>query len=238
MNDEWYYLHGANCVGPYPAASIRAALDARTLSPDTLVWRNGMHTWTPIRATREICTPSIPPPPPRVAVSQDGSPGLAVPKPFRIVGSYVYLAEGHQLPDSHCVCCGLPSTKRRRKNFGFTPVVVWFAIIVPLVLIILLCCLHKSRSLRFGLCDEHAKSTLIKDIICWTCGLGFLPLLLMAVSSSSSSLSTLWGVLGTVAFITCIVFCNLPRPLKIVGLENGYIKLNGVCNALKQSLKG
>lgn len=226
MSDEWYYLDGEKPAGPYPAILIRTALDTRDLSPDTLIWRAGMDTWTPIRSRPEIFPPSIPPPPPRVAVLQGGPTELTVPRPFRVAGSYVYLAEGYQLPDSHCVCCGLPSTKRYRKAFGFTPPGVWFAIVIPLVLVILFCCLHKSRSLRFGLCDEHAKTTLIRDIICWTCGLGFIPLFLIA------------GLFGAIPLVTFVVFCYLPRPLKIVGLENGYIKLNGVCNALKQSLRG
>ena len=238
MNDEWYYLDGADPLGPHSAASIRAAVDDQTLSPDTLVWRTGMDTWTPIRATREICPPSMPPPPPRVAVLQNGPPGLPVPLPFRIVGNYVYLAEGHQLPDSHCVCCGLPSTKRRRKNFGYTPVGMWFAILMPLVLPILFACLHKSRRLRFGLCEEHAKTTLIKDIIWATCGLSFLPLWVIAGSTSSSALATFFGWLGAAVFVTFVAFCYIPRPLKIVGFENGYIALNGVCNALKHTLKG
>jgi hypothetical protein len=237
MNDEWYYLDGANTVGPYSAVSIRNALGARTLSLDTLIWRSGMDTWIPIRASREICPPNIPPPPPRVAVSQDGQPGLAVPRPFRVVGSYVYLAEGHQLPDSYCVCCGLPSTKRGRKNFGYTPAAVWLSIIMPLLLIILICCLHKSRSLQFGLCEKHAKSMLIKDITCWTAGFSFIPLWFIAASAQSSSLAALCGWLGLLAFITFIISCCLARPIQIVGFENGYIKLNGVCNALKQSLK-
>lgn len=238
MNDDWYYLDGSNSVGPVTASSLRAAMAQGTINSETLVWREGMDKWSPIRTMPDVGRVNTPPPPPQVGEIIGGRPGLDVPRPVRIVGSRVLLAEGYQLPDSHCVCCGSPSVRRYTRSFGYTPPAVWIAVIAPVILIILLGCLHKERKLRFGLCSEHAQRNLTMNLICWVSGILFIPTWIWASSIDDSSLSTTVAVLGFALFVNWIVFCNLARPLKIEGLENGYIKIRGVCATLRQILKG
>ena len=238
MNDEWYYLSGSESVGPIAVSDLRAAISQGTITPETLVWKEGLEGWAPVRSMPDISRVTTPPPPPRVGEVIGGPPGLAVPSPIRIVGKRILLAEGFQLPDSHCVSCGKPSHRRYSRNFGYTPPAVWISIIAPIIWIILMVCLHKERKLRFGLCEEHTQKNLIMNLICWGSGLLFIPFWIWAGNIESSSLSTVVALLGFALFVNWIVFCNLARPLKIEGLDNGYIKLRGVCSSLRQSLKG
>lgn len=235
MNDDWHYLDGSNSVGPVAASSLRAAIEQGTISAETLVWREGMERWSPIRTIPDLGRVCTPPPPPQVAEILGMRPGLDVPRPLRIVGSRVLLAEGYQLPDSHCVCYGSPSEVYKK---------FWIHTTCRMDrgdctgnLIILLVCLHKERKLRFGLCNEHAQRTLIMNLICWGSGILFIPAWFWASSIDNSTLSTVVALLEFALFLNWIVFCNLARPLKVEGLENGYIKIRGVCATLRQTLK-
>lgn len=51
MNDEWHYLDGTNSVGPMDATALRAALTEGRITRETLVWRQGMEGWSPIRVS-------------------------------------------------------------------------------------------------------------------------------------------------------------------------------------------
>jgi hypothetical protein len=234
MNDEWYYLNGSVSIGPITLASIRTKVDQGAMASDTLVWREGMKSWSPVGSVYEINHVSTPPPPPGYAEPVGAAGGLAVPRPLRVVGSSIMLAEGYQLPDSYCVCCGRQSHRKYSRNFGHTPPVVWVALIAPIVWIILFACLHKERRLRFGLCEQHARRILIMNLVCWISGSMFIPLLILGASHEIPFLV----VFGLLVFINWIVFCHLARPLAIEGLENGYIKIRGVCRAMRESLKG
>lgn len=228
--DEFRWADGRNCATCRAHRGKNYSRDARLAPGDG---RLVSHQSLP-----EISRTTTPPPPPRVAELVDGPPGLAVPRSVRIVGKRVLLAEGYQLPNSQCVSCGLPAHRKLSRSFGYTPPAVWIAIINPLLWLILIACLHKERKLRFGLCAEHAQKTLIMNLICWASGLLFIPFWIWAAYIDDSTISTTVGVLGFVLFVNWIVFCNLARPIKIEGLENGYIKIRGVCSALRQSLKG
>jgi hypothetical protein len=46
---NWFYHDGSKQVGPVSEADVRAALAAGILRPDSLVWRQGMANWQPLR---------------------------------------------------------------------------------------------------------------------------------------------------------------------------------------------
>ena len=56
MNDEvhWYYDQAGTRQGPIPESQLRALRDQRTITDDTLVWREGMDDW---RTLKECQTP-------------------------------------------------------------------------------------------------------------------------------------------------------------------------------------
>jgi len=53
--------------GPYSTEQLSQMAAQKTISPDTLVWKQGMSNWTAAKSVPEltnIFTPSAPPPPP------------------------------------------------------------------------------------------------------------------------------------------------------------------------------
>jgi serine/threonine protein kinase len=157
-------------------------------------------------------------------------------KPIRVEKKHVILHEGYQLPTSHCICCGNLSTKQLKRNFGYTPWGIWVAAIAPIILGILYLCLHKNRSLSFGLCAEHAKSNLMKQWICYSTGILFALFVVLAANTRSESVSEFLAILGFLLFLTWVVLCQIPRPMKIVALKDGYIKLAGISTPFKNLL--
>jgi hypothetical protein len=72
---NWYYESGGGQQGPVAESELDRLLDARTITPDTLVWREGMAGWAPLRTAR----PATPPPP--ASNAQPDVDGSDVPQP-------------------------------------------------------------------------------------------------------------------------------------------------------------
>lgn len=51
---QWYYGSSAGQTGPVEDHEIRALIAGGTVTPETLVWRDGMQDWTPLRAVPEL----------------------------------------------------------------------------------------------------------------------------------------------------------------------------------------
>jgi hypothetical protein len=56
---EWYFAEGQERRGPITEEALRANLASGRLTPDTLIWRQGMADWAPVRTT---LVPDLPPP--------------------------------------------------------------------------------------------------------------------------------------------------------------------------------
>ncbi len=63
---DWYYLEEGGSRGPVPASHLRQLVASGVLSPDTLVWREGMTDWLPA-SELGLTVRAVPPPPPRSA---------------------------------------------------------------------------------------------------------------------------------------------------------------------------
>jgi serine/threonine protein kinase len=157
-------------------------------------------------------------------------------KVIKLTKKHVFLHEGYQLPSSHCICCGNPSFKHFKRNFGYTPWGVWVAAISPVILGILYLCLHKNRSLSYGLCAEHAKSNLVKNWTCYSAGILFIPFAICSASTRINNLSVSCAILSFICFVIWVVFCHIARPMKIVALDKGRIKLAGISAPFKSLL--
>lgn len=48
---EWYYAQGDKQVGPVPYVAIRSLISSGVITPDTLVWREGLQDWIPAKNT-------------------------------------------------------------------------------------------------------------------------------------------------------------------------------------------
>ena len=49
---DWYYAEAGKQAGPITEAELDALVQSGRISPDTLVWREGMATWQPYREVK------------------------------------------------------------------------------------------------------------------------------------------------------------------------------------------
>lgn len=65
----WHYLNNGNTFGPVDDAEARNLFASGAITPETLVWRQGMDTWQPARACPFFVPPGASPPPPPAAAT-------------------------------------------------------------------------------------------------------------------------------------------------------------------------
>lgn len=70
---KWYYAVGQQQQGPLDDAQLDALLAAGTITPDTLIWREGQANWQPLRVAR----PGVPVAPPGAIPPFAAPPGAA-----------------------------------------------------------------------------------------------------------------------------------------------------------------
>lgn len=49
--EGWFYAHGGQRKGPFPADELHKLLAARTIDGETPIWRKGQSGWQPLRTT-------------------------------------------------------------------------------------------------------------------------------------------------------------------------------------------
>ena len=64
---NWYYAAGGQQQGPVDDAQLDALIQAGTVTQDTLIWREGMASWQPLRQARPSAGGSSAPAAPSVA---------------------------------------------------------------------------------------------------------------------------------------------------------------------------
>lgn len=86
---NWYYESAGQQQGPVPESDIRRLLAEGTISPATVIWREGMDTWRPLReALPELLTPPA-------------APGVSLDKPFPTAPPF---PTGEAIPPGHVRC--------------------------------------------------------------------------------------------------------------------------------------
>ena len=78
---NWYYESGGQQQGPVTETDLDRLLSEGKINPDTLIWREGMSGWTPLRTARPSAAPSVPssPVPPAPGLSLEPSAPGAIP---------------------------------------------------------------------------------------------------------------------------------------------------------------
>jgi len=82
--DVWYFVRGEEQVGPFSKDLIRQIHEGGQLSPETLVWREGMSGWEPAGSIPELeisNQPLPPPPPPPTTPSESKVVSFGKPAP-------------------------------------------------------------------------------------------------------------------------------------------------------------
>ena len=86
----WYYVQNNQRFGPFDEATINNLITNQTLSPNTLVWQEGMSDWLPLQSTTlGSQLPALTPPPsyaPVIPAPPNYSPAYSQPKygPYKL----------------------------------------------------------------------------------------------------------------------------------------------------------
>jgi len=96
---NWYYTQGDQRLGPISEAEFEALIASGTITEETLVWKEGMANWTPLKAARAPSAPGAAAPPgwirctatggffpPEQIVYIEGKPYSAAAKPAVLQG--------------------------------------------------------------------------------------------------------------------------------------------------------
>ena len=76
--NDWYYACDGEQTGPVSAAELRQAADAGRITPDDLVWQEGMREWIPARKVKGLFEPR----PPAAATPTAGATPPVAPVPL------------------------------------------------------------------------------------------------------------------------------------------------------------
>ena len=81
---NWYYAAGGQQQGPVDDAQLDALIQAGTVTQDTLIWREGMASWQPLRQARPSAGgSSVPAAPPVAAADPQLDIGRGAPAPVQ-----------------------------------------------------------------------------------------------------------------------------------------------------------
>lgn len=97
---NWYYESAGQQQGPVADSELDRLLAGGQITQDTLVWREGMPGWTPLRTAR----PSAPPP---VQNIEDSDPGWEVTRPGTSTAAQPSPTQGSDVPQPGWVRCSL-----------------------------------------------------------------------------------------------------------------------------------
>ena len=64
MATEWYYAIDGDRLGPVSSGELKQLAASGEITPDDLIWRDGMPEWTPARKVKGLFADAAPPPPP------------------------------------------------------------------------------------------------------------------------------------------------------------------------------
>lgn len=97
---NWYYESAGQQQGPVADSELDRLLAEGKITQDTLIWREGMPGWTPLRTAR----PSAPPP---VANIEDSDPGWEVTRPGTHLPPQSTASAGSDAPQPGWIRCSL-----------------------------------------------------------------------------------------------------------------------------------
>lgn len=97
---NWYYESAGQQQGPVADSELDRLLAEGKITPDTLIWREGMSGWTPLRTAR----PSAPPP---IANIEDSDPGWEVTRPGTPMPPRPSESTGSDAPQPGWIRCSL-----------------------------------------------------------------------------------------------------------------------------------
>jgi uncharacterized protein DUF4339 len=241
-------------MGPIAQEQFDGLVRAGTITPDTLVWREGMSQWQPYGTTLKTPRPSVVVPAGSVtcsecgnvfaqdeAVSYGGAWVCAACKPVFLQrikeglkpmgvtvwrsGKLLVMKKGSGLPDA-CVKCNAPAQHRlKRKLYWHHPAVFLLILLSLLIYVIVALIIRKRADVEIGLCDRHAANRKRDVILSWSLVLLGLGLIIAAVSIANG-----WvGLAGGLVLVGALVYAAVKTPVvSATKIDAEYVWLRGV----------
>ena len=111
----WYYVKDGARQGPVEEAEFDRLLEQAVISPDTLVWREGMSEWRPYSA---VAPAPVPQPAPEVEPRIDPTPAPEGPSQPAAVAAVASTVSAAAVPAHYCTQCGRPFPSEDLVRFG------------------------------------------------------------------------------------------------------------------------
>ena len=194
----WYYSHQDQRVGPVTDEELHQLARTGTITPSSLVWRDGMAEWQPWSVAgpqafsgHHLCQGCGGLFPNDDLVQLQGALVCATCKPLHFQriregalpvgeagvpqtfgdGKRLVVALGQPLPP-RCVCCNQSATlTRRRKYYWYPPWLYVLLLLSPLILVIVGLIVQRRTTLDLPLCENHATRRRKRLWIAWGWGL-------------------------------------------------------------------
>ncbi len=74
MANEWYFKEGAESMGPVSPAALKQLAESGRITPETLIWKDGLPHWAPAKSVRGLFPASAAEPRPQVAAPLVATP--------------------------------------------------------------------------------------------------------------------------------------------------------------------
>ncbi|HSY44404.1 MAG TPA: DUF4339 domain-containing protein [Candidatus Acidoferrum sp.] len=245
---NWFYSDGNQQIGPVSDAQLDELLRSGKISPNTLVWREGMAQWQPLNIVR--------PPAPGTVVCAECGKTFPRDETIQLNNASVCaqckpiflqrMAEGAPMPSStnlwrtknrlvartetvfpdRCVRCNAPAGGFRLKRtlYWAHPAYLLLILCNLLVLLIVYLIVRKKAVVHIGLCERHRLKRKQGIIIGWSSvALGIILICCSALFTSGWCLAI--GILTMlVGGITGAVIARTIRPTKI---DKEYVWMTG-----------
>jgi hypothetical protein len=227
---EWYYALNDQRLGPVPAAEFDRLVRAGTITPQTLVWREGLAEWQPhaalapaaatvLLAGSERCAECGQAFPQSEMLAFEKLHVCAACKPvfFQKVqegvavgaarvwrsGKFVVMGLKAELPDT-CVKCHAPvaGSKLKRKLRWHPPLVYLALLLNILIYAIIAAIMSKKADVDIGICAVHRAKRVRAMVIAWVLSLGGLAAIPWGISVDEGWLA---GA-GAVTFVAGLIW--------------------------------
>lgn len=233
---NWFYASNNQQVGPVTESQFDELVRAGKITGETLVWREGLAGWKPLREVDAAWAPAAPGA--QIACSECGK--LYAPdEVIRINEAWICaqckpvvkqrLLEGAEpmrglwqngrelvtynetpFPD-RCVKCNAPADgfKLKRVLYWQHPAYYLLLLCNLLILVIVILLVRKKATFHVGLCEHHRTQRKVALGVGWLGCLGGLGLIVAAITMSSGWL----GLAGAVVFLGCGIYAGIKAPI-------------------------
>lgn len=246
---NWFYADGGNQKGPVSDSELDELLRSGKISPNTLVWREGMTHWQPLNTCRAVgqsgvvCVECGKAFPPEQIVTLNNSPVCGQCKPIFLQR----MAQGAPMPSfgdvwrqnrrlvarpgttfpDRCVKCNGAAEGYRLKRTLYWAHPAYLLLIfcsLPVLLIVYLI-VRKKAVVHIGLCERHRTQRKVGIIVALSSVVMGIALIGCAAGFNSGWCAAI-GVVGLL--VGLIVGGVMARTVAPVKIEKEYVWMNGV----------